>query len=57
MSKVKEQLASADTGATRDRLVDPRTLLPLEEEPPVWRLQPGARPGIVRGSLDVEPLN
>ena len=43
MSKVKEQLASADPGATRDRLVDPRTLLPLEEELPVWRLQPGSR--------------
>ena len=47
VSKVKEQLTSVETVAPRDRLIDTKTMLPLDGElsvsPPITRLQPGAR--------------
>ena len=49
VSKVKEQLTSVATVSPppRDRLIDSKTMLPLEAElavsPPITRLQPGAR--------------
>ena len=47
VSKVKEQLTSVDTVSPRDRLIDTKTMLPLDAElsvsPPITRLQPGAR--------------
>ena len=46
ISKIKEQLTSSDIG-TRDRLVDPRTLLPLAGDftltQSLSRIQSGAR--------------
>ena len=47
VSKVKEQLTSVDKVSPRDRLIDSKTMLPLDAElaltPPITRLQPGAR--------------
>ena len=47
VSKVKEQLTSVATVSPRERLIDSKTMLPLDAElaisPPITRLQPGAR--------------